>query len=59
MTTHYNYANRRCCEHVYFHTCVGVMQSVALIDIYYVNKMQMQHRMLKVIHYQYAFALYK
>lgn len=35
----------------------GVMQSVALIDIYYVNAMQMQLKMLKVIQYQYAFAL--
>lgn len=33
------------------------MQSVALIDIYYVNTMQMLVRMLKVILYQYAFAL--
>lgn len=33
------------------------MQSEALIDIYYVNTMQMLVMMLKVILYQYAFAL--
>lgn len=33
------------------------MQSEALIDIYYVNTMQMLVTMLKVILYQYAFAL--
>lgn len=42
----------------YLHLYVrGVMQSVALIDIYYVNTMQMLVMMLKVILYQYAFAL--
>lgn len=33
------------------------MQSVAQIGIYCVNIMQMQLTMLKVIQYQYAFAL--
>lgn len=33
------------------------MQSVALIDIYYVNTMQMQQTMLKVIQFQCAFDL--
>lgn len=33
------------------------MQSVALIDIYYGNTMQMLRTMPKVIHYQYAFPL--
>lgn len=42
------------CLHLYM---CGVTQSVALIDIYYVNTMQMQLRMLKVRQYQYAFAL--
>lgn len=34
-----------------------VMQSVAQIGTHYVNVMQMLLRMLKVIQYQYAFAL--
>lgn len=60
MTVHYNYTSQLfdilplACLHSYMRE---VTQSVGLIDIYYVNTMQMQQWMLKVIQYQYAFAL--